>query len=74
MMVLVQHNLNKNIKIFYFMLCKELEAAKKLVLSVESEAGVKTVIDELIEVTKSPKPGMRKVNRNDILRPFKSSV
>ncbi|EDO39308.1 predicted protein [Nematostella vectensis] len=39
---------------------EELESAKKLVLSVEDDAGVRTVIEELIESSKNSNPGIRK--------------
>jgi hypothetical protein len=40
---------------------KELEGAEKLVLSVENEDGVRTVIEELLDAAKNRNPGLRKV-------------
>lgn len=44
-----------------FCLEQELEGAQNLVLSVQDDAGVRTVMDELMEAAKHKNSGMRRV-------------
>ena len=41
---------------------QELEGASSLVLSVEDEVGIRTIMDELMAASKNPTPGMRRVS------------
>ena len=40
---------------------QEFEGTKELVLSVEDEVGIRTIIDELLDALKNQNPGIRKV-------------
>lgn len=46
-----------------FCLEQELEGAQNLVLSVQDDAGVRTVMDELMEAAKHKNSGMRRVRQ-----------
>jgi len=41
---------------------KEFDGTKTLILSVEDEVGIRTIIDEMLSALKNQNPGIRKVN------------
>lgn len=41
---------------------EELEGASSLVLSVEDDVGIRTIVDELMAASKDPRPGMRRAS------------
>lgn len=49
--------------IFRFFSLQELEGASSLVLSVEDDVGVRTIMDELMAASKDSVPGMRRVKQ-----------
>lgn len=49
------------LRLYISLLFQEFEGTKELVLSVEDEVGIRTIIDELLDALKNQNPGIRKV-------------